>query len=263
MISHEAYPGTQAVLRAIALLKAFTDVQPELGLSELARAAGLNKTTTYRLLTALESEGMVARSPARETYRLGPDMIVLGSRALRGNDLRSASRAELEALAQSTGETATLEILAGGRALILDEVTGQRHLLGATQFVGTRWPLHATSTGKVLLAYLSDAQRKAVLRPPLARLTAHTLTRLAVLRKELARVREQGYAMAIEEVEVGYVAVGAPVRNHEGNVVAAISLGGPGIRLTTGRIREIASLVMQAAEQISKRLGFRADMGRG
>src|SRR5262245_12218403 len=105
------YPGTQAVRRAVALLKAFTDEQPEWGLTELARALKLNKTTAYRLLTALEKEGFVARSPA-DAYRLGPEAIALGGRALRSNDLRSVSHAELEWLAQITKETATLEVFA-------------------------------------------------------------------------------------------------------------------------------------------------------
>ena len=254
-MTHGPYPGTQAVLRAVSLLRAFTDAQPKWGLTELARTLGLNKTTTYRLLTALESEGMLMRSPDADTYRLGPQAIALGARALRSNDLRSASHAELDALAQATGETTTLEVLVGGSVLILDEVAGH-HLLGSMQFIGTQWPAHATSAGKVLLAELSESERRAIIRSPLARLTDKTITRRVGLREELARVREQGYATAIEELEAGYVAVGAPVRNHEGCAVAAISIGGPSIRLTGDRIAELAAQVRQAADRISRKLGF-------
>ncbi len=252
------YPGTQAILRAVALLKAFTDAHPERGLTELARAVGLNKTTAYRLLTALESEGMVMRRAAGDAYRLGPEAVALGGRALRSNNLRLASHVELEALAQHTGETATLEVLSGDQVLILDEVPGP-HLIGSTQSVGTRWPAHATSTGKALLAYLTDAQRKDVFQPPLARLTDKTITTLARLRSELAAVRERGYATAIEELESGYVAVGAPLRNHDGQVVAAISVGGPSLRLTADRTADLAEKVIQAADRISERLGFRPE----
>jgi DNA-binding IclR family transcriptional regulator len=140
-------------------------------------------------------------------------VIALGARALRSNDLRSASRAELETLAQQTGESVTLEVLAGDRVLILDEVTGQ-HLLGSTQFIGTLWPAHATSTGKALLAEISDAERRSIVHAPLAKLTSRTITTLAALRDELARVQRRGYATAIEELEAGYVAVGAAVRNY-------------------------------------------------
>jgi DNA-binding IclR family transcriptional regulator len=246
------YPGAQAVARAIAVLKAFTDSDPQLTLAEITRATRLNRATAYRLLSALEKEGLVARDRDSEAYRLGPEAIALGARALRANDLRSVSRAELEALAQATGETATLEVLADGEVLILDEVHGH-HLVGTAQSIGTRWPAHATSTGKVLLAH---APASALPRA-LPQLTGKTITKPEALRRELAHIRERGYATAVEELELGFTAVGAPVRNQEGEVVAAISLGGPSARLTASRIEEIVGLVREAAERISQRLGYR------
>jgi DNA-binding IclR family transcriptional regulator len=256
MAVNEPYPGTQAVRRAIALLKAFTDEQPQLGLAELARTVGLNKTTTYRLLTALESEGLIARNPASDTYRLGPEVIALGGRALRANDLRSISHSELEALARATGETATLEILSGLDVLVLDEVLGA-HLVGVTQSIGARWPAHATSTGKALLAFLSEAEFEAALQRPLAQLTAQTITVPEALRQELVHIRERGYATAIEELEVGFSAIAAPVCNHDGQVIAALSLNGPSPRLTPERLAEVAPLVMAAAVRVSSRLGYK------
>lgn len=254
-MSRAPYPGTQAVRRAVALLKAFTDEQPEWGLTDLARALKLNKTTAYRLLSALENEGFVARSPS-EAYRLGPEAIALGGRALRSNDLRSVSHAELEWLAQMTHETATLEVFADGQVLILDEAYGP-HVMGNTQAIGTRWPAHATSTGKVLLAHLPEDVLKAALRSGLTRLNDNTISTQEALRRELTKVREQGYAMVVEELEVGLIAIGAPVRNHEGTVVAAISVGGPSLRLTKARWGEVTKRVKEAAGRISERLGYR------
>ena len=141
----QAYPGTQAVLRAVRLLKAFGPAQGELALGDLVRLVGLNKTTTYRLLTALEAEGLVQRGPGGEGYRLGPELLALGSRALGASDLRHAGRGELSALASATRETASLEVLVGAHALILDEAMGS-HLVGTTPSVGTRWPAHAASS---------------------------------------------------------------------------------------------------------------------
>jgi DNA-binding IclR family transcriptional regulator len=238
----------------VGLLKAFTDDLPEWGLSDLARAVGLNKTTTYRLLMALEAEGMVTRGDQGEAYRLGPAAITLGGRALRANSLRAAAHAELVALAQATNETATLEVLAGNQVLILDEVFGS-HVLGNTQSLGTRWPAHATSTGKVLLASLPDDQRESILAAGLPSLTAKTHTTPAALRSELDRARTAGYATAIEELEAGFVAVGAPVRNVTRAVVAAISVGGPSLRLPPERLPTVAAQVVAAAERISNRLG--------
>ncbi len=253
---NEPYPGTQAVQRAIALLKAFSDEQPRLGLAELARTVGLNKTTAYRLLTALESEGLIARHATSETYQLGPEIIALGGRALRANDLRSVCRTELEALARATGEAATLEALAGDDILVLDEVLGAR-LIGANQSIGSRWPAHTTSTGKMLLACLSTAEQEAFLQRPLPQATPQTIVDPDILRRELARFREQGYATAVEELELGFGAVGAPVRNHDGRAIAALSLNGPTARLTPERLVELAPLVIAAAERVSAQLGYK------
>jgi len=258
MDSHEPYPGAQTVSRAVALLKTFTDAQPEWGVSQLARAVGLNRTTTYRLVKALESEGMLARNPATEAYRLGVEVIALGARALRATDLRLASRAELETLAHQSGETATLEVLIAHEVLILDEVQSH-HLIGASPSIGTRWPAYATSTGKVLLSELPVARRRELLKPPIAKLTARTLHTQAALRDELARVRLQGYATAFEELQQGYVAIGAPVRDLDGRIVAAISLGGPSLRLTEARVAALAHRVVAAADNVSRNLGYCLD----
>lgn len=248
------YTGTQSVRRAIALLKMFSDDRPEWGLSELARQVGLNKTTAYRLLTALQSEGMVARSPLTEGWRLGPEAITLGALALRSNDLVSAARPELVALVRGTGETASIEVLVGGDVLILDGVEGPS-LVGASSEVGTRWPAHATSTGKVLLA---AEPRRGGARRRLRKLTPRTIIDPDQLDRELERVRERGWATAIEELEIGYVAVGAPVRDHEHRVLAAVSIGGPAARLTKDRIPELARRVVRTADRISRQLGGRS-----
>jgi len=256
MAGTEPYPGTQAVLRAMALLKAFTDAQPEIGLSELARAVKLNKTTAYRMLTALESEGFVSKNRATESYRLGPEAIALGGRAMRANDLRAASRSELEALAQATTETASLETLIDRDMLVLDEVIGG-HVLGAAQHIGARWPAHATSTGKAILAFLPESESNAFLRGALLKSTNNTITTQTAMRRELTRIREQSYAVATEELEDGFTAIGAPVFNHDGKAVAAISVGGPSARLTSDRISQIAERVVSAAKAVSQKLGYR------
>lgn len=254
-MSADAYPGTQAVQRAVTVLKAFTDAQPELGLSALARVVGLNKATTYRLLTALEREGLIARTGTREQYRLGPELIALGVRAMRSSDVRAVSRPELETLARATGETATLEVLADGDVLILDEVMGS-HLVSATHWVGTRWHAYATSTGKAMLAFLPNAQLRDALPTRLALSGRGTRTR-ADFYKELEKIRAQGFATNVEELETGFAAVGAPIFNHDAQVIAAISIGGPRTRFTDKVIKQLAPRVKQAAERISQQLGFR------
>jgi len=250
------YPGAQAITRAVTLLKHFSDSQPEWRLAELAREVKLNKTTTYRLLAALESEGLIMRSVAHDSYRLGPELIALGGRALRSNDLRTISHTELATLAQATQETATLEVWRDQEMLVLDEVLGQ-HLISTVPSMGMRWPLHATSTGKAVLAYLSDEARAAALPRRLATPTDKTIRDRETLFAELARIRARGYAVAQEELEENYVAVGAPIFNHEGQVIAAISLGGLNTRLKAQRVNELAPRVKEAAARISYQLGYR------
>jgi DNA-binding IclR family transcriptional regulator len=215
---------------------------------------GLNKATAFRLLSALESEGMLARNPRTEQYRLGPETIALGARALRSNDLRSAARGVLAQLAVDVAETATLEILEGGDVLILDEVAGPS-LIGTSPSIGTRWPAYATSTGKVLLAELEPGERNRRLPRRLERITTRTITDRAALDRELTSVRARGFATAVEELELGYVAIGAPVRDLDGRVVAGVSIGGPSTRLSAARIGIIAPMVQRAASDISRRLG--------
>lgn len=255
VISARTYPGTQAVARAVSLLKAFSDARRGWRLTDLARAAHLHNATAHRLLAALEREGMVTRDPAGEHYRLGPEAIALGARAARASDLRAIVIPELETLAAASGETATLEVPVGGAMLILHEVPG-RALLGAVPEVGTRWPLHATSTGKALLAVLPVSQRRDLVGSRLSRHTARTIVSTGALERDLARSRRRGYAVAAEELERGYVAVGAAVQDSDGRPVAAISLGGPRVRLPATRIALIGRQVRAAADRISRALGF-------
>ncbi len=255
MIASRPVPGTQAVARAVSLLKVFSDARPEWRLTDLARAAQLHKATAHRLLATLEREGMVVRD-AGERYRLGPEAIALGARAARASDLRTVAAPELQALAAANGETATLEVPVGGDMLILDEVAGGA-LLGAVPEVGTRWPIHATSTGKALLALLPDDRRREHLRARLTRHTDRTIVSAAALEREFHRTRRKGFAVAAEELERGYVAVGAAVRDHDGRPVAAISLGGPRQRFPAARVEALGRAVHAAASRVSAALGFR------
>jgi len=220
--------GTQSVTRAVALLKAFTEAQPEQRLADLARAAGLHRATAHRLLATLEHEGMVARDATSDRYRLGPAAIALGARAMRATDLRGAARHELEALETLTRETATLEVPVGRDMLIVDEVLGHT-MIGATASIGTRWPMRLTSTGKAWLAATNGGS---------------------------AAVRRKGYAVARGELEPGYSAVGSAIFGADGRAVAAISVGGPSLRFTAARIPKLGAQVLAAAERISTTLGY-------
>lgn len=242
-------PGTQAVGRAIAILRALAAQPRALGVTEVAAAVGVNKAAIFRVMGALEQEGLVVRDD-NDAYRLGPDLISLGMSALGATDLRTAAHAELAWLVHETGETATLEVLDGENVLIIDEMIG-RFLLGSVPELGLRWPAYATSSGKVLLAFSTDAPEPHALR----KRAAHTITSRAAFVQELDRVRERGYATASEELEVGFSAVAAPIFDHRHVPVGAISVNGPTARIGGDRLQALAQLAMRAAARASHRLG--------
>jgi DNA-binding IclR family transcriptional regulator len=253
----DAYPGAQSVSRAVALLKSFSDSQPEWTLGELAQRVGLAKATAHRLLAALESERLIVRNVATGGYRPGPELVALGGVAVRANDLRTVSRPVLETLAADSGETTTLEVLSGSSVVILDEVSS-RHMLGMSQEVGARLPVHATSTGKLLLAHLDEEEAENILDGPLQRLTERTVSSRRLLREQLRVICEQGFAVTDGELEAGFVAVAAPVIDYSGRVVAAVSVGGPEGRLQGDKLGQVVQQTRTAAADISHRFGYRS-----
>ena len=177
----------------------------------------------------------VSYDPTREFYK----------------EFNAAFAAKWEA---DTGETVNIAVLAESSALYLDQVAGSS-ALQPHNWVGQHIPLHATSNGKVLLSGLDESALDAALGK-LASYTPRTITGRAKFREELARVREQGYAVAVDELEVGLTAVAAPIRNAHGDVVASMSVSGPSFRLPEDRLTEVVRLVVSAAEEVSHRLGW-------
>ena len=244
----------QSVDRAVAILEILAR-DGEAGVTEVARELGVHKSTASRLLAALDRRELVSQDTARGRFRLGVGLVRLAGAASLKLDLVQESRAVCRALAREMGETVNLAILAGRDALYLDQVAGPA-ALSPHNWAGQRIPLHATSDGKVLLAYLPAAEITEHLAPPLRRFTGHTITAPAEFGRLLAEVRRRGYATAAEELEEGLTAVAAPVRNAEGTVIASISASGPSFRIPAERIGAVADAVRRAAAEISRRLGW-------
>ncbi len=240
--------GAQAALRAVRLLKLFTIERSEMSLAEICKLSGLNKTTTHRLLGALQSEGLIERNALNAAYSLGAGLMALGVQALASSDLRRRVRPLLKSLANETGETATLEVPIGDSMLILDEVTG-RHVVGAAGNVGTRWPLHATSTGKAVLAFEDNGLER--LSTPLKALTTKTLVSKDSFQPELINIRRRGYAVTIDELEDGFTAVATVIRGALGDVQGALSIGGPTRRLTSAKRAELGAALRETALRLN------------
>lgn len=229
------------------LLKLFTIDRAHMQLAELAALSGLNKTTTYRLLQALVGESMLERDEVSGAYCLGPAITALGVQALSSDQLRINARPLLMRLAAETGETATLEIPVEDTMLVLDEVSGG-HRVAAGGNVGTRWAIHATSTGKAVMAFSDKGLER--LGERLTPLTARTITDRDRLAAQFDDVRRRGFAETVDELEDGFSGVGTIVRGATGEIVAALSICGPTQRLTESRRASLGAMLCTAAGQL-------------
>ncbi len=243
----------QSVDRAVTILEILAR-DGEAGVTEVARELDVHKSTASRLLAALDRRELVTQDTARGKFRLGLGIVRLAGAASARLDVVQEGRPVCQALAHQVGETVNLAILSGRDALYLYQAAGPA-ALSPHNWAGQRVPLHATSDGKILLAYLPEAELSECLTPPLARFTGRTITDPARFPGLLAEVRRRGFAAAADELEAGLTAIAAPVRNAEGNVIASISASGPSFRIPAERVPAVAEAVRRAAAEISRRLG--------
>ncbi|MET8052463.1 IclR family transcriptional regulator [Streptosporangium sp. NPDC005286] len=247
--------GVQSVDRAITILEILAE-RREAGVSEIAQEISVHKSTAFRLLGALEARGLVEQAEDRGKYRLSFGLIRLAGGVASRLDLTQQSRPVCRRLAEELGETVNLAVLRSHYAVNLDQVRGPAAVT-THNWVGQLTPLHATSSGKVLLAYLDEAHRTRLLTAAgLERYTPSTITSAAALEKQLLQARERGYAVTVEEYEIGLNAIAAPIRSYDGEIVAAVSASGPAYRFGEDRLHELAPLVIAGARDISHRLGY-------
>ena len=252
-------PGTglQSVDRALQVLELLA-AWGSGGVSELATEIGVHKSTAFRLLGALEARDLVEQTTERGKYRLGFGLVRLARRVNVQLELAEQARPITEKLARMVGESINVAVLREHFAVNVVQSRGQASV--ATQnWIGELTPLHATSSGKVLLAFLDRAEQDELLEGKLDRYTPNTHVRATALRKELADVAEQGHAITLGELELGLNAVAVPVRGEDGHVIAALSASGPAYRLSPERITEMTSQLAAAAEDLSRRMGYWPD----
>lgn len=246
--------SVQSVDRAISILQVLGRLGTA-GVTEIAAELDVHKSTVFRLLATLEARGLVAQHADRGRYQLGYGVVQLAAGATTRHDLSVLSRPVCQELAAAVGETVNVAVHNGHTVLSIDQVIGSATVT-SVNWVGQRTPLHATSSGKVFLAYMSAEQRGTALAEALERFTPHTVVDLAALAQQLVHVRERGYAYTVEEHEIGLAAVAAPIRAMDGQVVAAVTVSGPTFRLNEETIPGIAERVVAAAGEISQRNGF-------
>jgi DNA-binding IclR family transcriptional regulator len=248
-------PGdpVQSVDRALSILEVLARIG-EAGVTDIGAELDVHKSTAFRLLTTLEAHRLVEQAGERGKYRLGTGVLRLAAATTARLDLVQEARTVCRHLAAETGETVNMAVLSGSSALYVDQVAGSV-AVQSHNWVGQHIPLHATSNGKVLLSGLDRSSQEELLGS-LPAYTERTVTKKAALRAELADVRDRGYALAVDELEVGLTAVAAPIRNAHGDVIASISVSGQTFRMPADRLDEIVAHVVEAAREVSYRLGW-------
>lgn len=239
----------RTVQRAIDILNCFSFDQPELSLTEIANKIDLAKSTTSRLLSTLEQNGFVLRSPNSPKYKLGHRLYYLGSISGRSIKVREVAKPLMDELRDLTKETVNLHILEQNYRMCIEQSEGVlsiRHLVR----IGERLPLWAGAGGKAILAFQTEAFQQSILD------SLESETRRMKLRGELAHIRAEGVTTSMDEREVGLAAVAAPIFDVNGEVKASLSVSGPSVRFTEERIETIKRHVRESAGQISTRMGF-------
>lgn len=244
----------QSVDRALTALEIVAKLGSA-GITEIAAELGVHKSTVSRLMAVLEARGYVEQLSERGKYRLGFTVVRLAGSTSAHMDLPRQSQDICDELAARVGETTNIAILDNDRIINVAEAVGSAGIALRT-WVGQSCPVHATSSGKVLLAELPDADLRSRLRKRLESFAPNTITDLAVLRAQLRTIREQGWASCEEELEIGLNAVSAPIRDSDGRIIAALSVSGPTYRLAAERFPEVAQEAVASAGAISRRLGY-------
>ena len=245
-----------AVIRALSILDLLGQANEELGVTEISREIGLHKSTVFRLLNTLALSGYVKQNPKSGKYSLGIHLVQLGMSVLNQIDLRRVARPYLEELLHTCGEAVHPGILDQGEVIYIDKIDVERPLTMGSR-IGGKSPGYCTGLGKVLMAYLPEPELQLlVAKGEFYRFTANTIVEPNQLLEHLARIREQGYALDDEEHEMGIRCLAVPIKNHQGTVVAAISISGPTLRMTREKLDQITPPVISVGQRISLALGY-------
>jgi len=245
------------VAKALAVLAVVEDAGQEVGLSDVARALGLPKTSAFRYLYTLAAAGFVGYGTGRDRYRPGP-------RLHRGREgetdvqrLRELAIPAMSGLRKRFNETINLGVPDRDRVVYVEMIESSRALRMQAR-IGERHPLNSTSLGKAILAFMPEEERAPLLASPLKAMTGRTTTDAAQLRRQLREIARKGYAVEIGENEEGLMCVGVPILERGGRPVAALSLSAPEARLTRPLRLEVIAALRAAAATVSRRLGHRA-----
>ena len=249
-----------SVANAMRLVRAFSDDEYEIGISNLARRLALPKSTVHRLATTLVDAEFLEQNPETGGYRLGLALFDLGMLVRRKMSVVTEARPYLRALMERTGESVHLTVLDHASVLYVNNIASPQAIRMQSN-LGARVPAHCCSEGKALLAFEPSATVESVIAAGLPARTPKTIVKPQRLRDELAQVRGRGYALDDEELEIGLRSAAAPIRDHRGDVIAAVSVAGPVQRVDRKTLHRYGEEAMATGNAISQRLGWRPPRG--
>lgn len=241
--------SVQSVERAILILEMLAD-RGETGVSQVAAELGVHKSTASRLMSSLLTHGLVEQISDRGRYRLGLGLVRLAGSVTSSLDVVSGSRDVTKALATQVGETVNIAVLDNKQVLYVDQVMGPS-MVSMRSWLGQSVPTHCTASGKVLTAWLDEPSRISSRPDSWKKLAPNTITSADALELELEQVRQNGFAVAYQEMETDFVAVAAPIRNEHDEVTAALVISGPASRLKPEEFERLGHIVKLSAAKLS------------
>jgi len=242
--------------KTLSILEILLQHDSSMNMTEISEKLGLYPSTIHRILDTLKHWGYVEQDPNTQKYQLGLKLLELGMAKLHQMDLAREAAPYLKQLVKQCNETIHLGVLEEGEVLYLAKEESSQ-TIRMISYVGRRAPLHCTALGKVLLAYMSEKERKKILEEKaLPRLTEKTITNKKELEKELNRIKRQRFALDREENEKDVCCIATPIRNYQGKVISAISISSPSFRINKNAQNNLKNALLETSKKISKRLGY-------
>lgn len=244
----------KSVDRALDIVKLISSYK-SMGVTEIAREIGINKSAVHRILSTLVKHGFIEKDTNTNHYKLGYTFLEIGSQLLESIDLRSEAQPFLKELEALTNEVIHLVVYDQGEVVYIEKLEGNETLRMHSQ-VGRRAPMHCSGVGKAILAYLPRQMISDILdEKGMPAHTSETITDKDAMFAELEKVKQQGYSLDLEENENGITCIAAPIFNHKKEIAAALSISGPTMRMTEGRLDDLKEKITEASRKISARLG--------
>ncbi|MEH7254458.1 IclR family transcriptional regulator [Neobacillus niacini] len=246
----------KSVSRALDIIALVGMKKGGLGVTEIANQIDINKSSVFRTLSTLVQYGYIEQENETQKYKLGYKFLDMSTKLLESIDLRKEAKPFLQELENRTNEVIHLVVYDQGEVVYIEKLEGNETLRTHSK-VGKRAHMHCTSVGKAILAHLPDNDVLTIIdRKGMPFHTEHTITEKEVLFDELKQVRQKGYSLDQEENEYGITCIAAPVFDHLGNIVAAVSISGPTTRMNDDRLNALGPIMIQTSQQLSARLGY-------